>query len=421
MKTNPITSALPAHTAEAPVHGIRKKRGVWRRFIPYAVGAAIIGFVVTGFIPKPIPVDIAVTTVGPLTVSVLEEGQTRIRHRYMISPPIAGLLRRVDLRAGDPIEKGKTVLATIQRLPASLLDPRARAEDEAKLKGAQAAKERAAADLERARAALDLAEKEKARAEALKVKGVLSGQEWDTAENTAVIRGRELRSAEFGLQVAEFERAQAEATLLQVENPDIEAGEPVKILAPVSGFILNVYEENARAVTPGMQIMEVGDPADMEAEIELLSSDAVAVQPGASVSIEQWGGSEPLKGRVVLVEPGGYTKVSALGVEEQRVKVRVEFVDRIPPGHPLGDRFRVEARIVTWHGENVLQAPTGALFRKGGDWMTFLIEGGKAHLTKVEIAHNNGIVAEIRSGLKAGQRIILHPPDSVSDGAAVKP
>jgi HlyD family secretion protein len=174
-------------------------------------------------------------------------------------------------------------------------------------------------------------------------------------------------------------------------------------------------------LSAGTQIMEVGDPTDMEAEIELLSSDAVGVQPGADVSIEEWGGELPLRGKVSVVEPGGYTKVSSLGVEEQRVKVRVDFVDPLPAGTVMGDRFRVEARIVTWHADNVLQVPTGALFRRGGDWMTFVFDGGKARPARVEIAHNNGVAAEVRSGLTEGQRVIVHPPDAIADGSAVKP
>jgi len=180
-------------------------------------------------------------------------------------------------------------------------------------------------------------------------------------------------------------------------------------------------EESAKVITAGMPIMEVGDTNDLEAEIELLSSDAVAVQAGAEVTIEQWGGDKPLRGKVSIVEPGGYTKVSSLGVEEQRVKVRVDFLEPLPPGTFLGDRYRVEARIVTWHGESVLQVPTGALFRRGGDWMTFLYAGGKARLTKVEIQHNSGVAAEIRSGLSEGQKVIIHPPDAVADGAKVAP
>ena len=231
---------------------------------------------------------------------------------------------------------------------------------------------------------------------------------------------RELHSAEFGIRVAEFERVQAQAALAQVQTPATARSEPFTLLSPVTGFVLSVQEESARTVAAGVALMEVGDPTDLEAEIELLSSDAVGVQPGAEVSIEQWGGAAPLRGKVTVVEPGGYTKVSALGVEEQRVKARVEFTDPIPATHPLGDRFRVEARILTWRGANVLQVPTGALFRRGNDWMTFVLAGGNARLTKVEIAHNNGLAAEVRSGLQQGQSVILHPPDALADGAAVK-
>src|SRR5215468_885975 len=189
---------------------------------------------------------------------------------------------------------------------------------------------------------------------------------------------------------------------MQAQHPESEKSGPLQILAPVDGYVLNVYEESARVVTPGMPIMEVGDPQDLEAEIELLSSDAVGVTPGAEVSIEHWGGDAPLRGRVSVVERGGFTKVSALGVEEQRVKVRVDFLDPLPPGRELGDRYRVEARIVTWHGDNVLQVPTGALFRRGNEWMTFTIKERKARLRKIKIAHNNGVDAEVRSGLSEG-------------------
>ena len=417
----PTTATSSSRTEAASKRGRERKSGALRKLAPCLIGAALLGAVVYGFLPKPVQVEVATVSTGPLTVSVLEDGKTRIRHRYTISPPIAGFLNRVELRAGAPIERGKTVLATIQPQPASFLDPRSRAEAEARVKGAEAAKMRAEAEVERARESLALAEKERVRAAELKAKGAVSVREFDTAATQAAMSGRALRAAEFALEVAGFEKAQADAALMQTQAPADSTAKPIEIIAPVSGFVLNVNEESARAVSPGMPIMEVGDPADLEAEIELLSSDAVGVRPGAEVSIEQWGGEKPLRGSVTLIEPGGYTKISALGVEEQRVKVRVNFTDPIPPEHPLGDRFRVEARIVTWHGDHALQVPTGALFRRGGDWMTFLFDGGKARIRKVEIAHNNGVAAEVVSGLSEGQRVLLHPPDTVADGAAVKP
>ena len=406
-------------TTTAPARVARRKPGAWRRFIPYAIGAALVSGIIAGLRPRPLVVETGTVTTGPLDVTVLEEGKTRIRHRYVISPAVGGYLNRVPLRAGDRIEAGQTVLATLQAQPSSFLDPRARAGAEARLKATGAMKMRAESELERITATLALAQKEKVRAANLKTTGAISTKDWDTAEAQVTMLTREQHSAEFAIRVAEFEHAQAQTVLMQAQTPVAGESAPLAILAPVTGYVLNVLEENARIVPAGTPIMEVGDPTDLEAEIELLSSDAVGVQPGAEVSIEQWGGESPLRGKITVIEPGGYTKISALGVEEQRVKVRVNFTDPIPAAHPLGDRFRVEARILTWRGASVLQVPTGALFRRGNDWMTFVLAGGKARLTKVQIAHSNGIAAEVRAGLQPGQTVILHPPDGVADGAAV--
>ncbi len=410
-QTTPTTTAAPPRS---------RKPGAWRRYIPFAIVAALAFAIIAGLRPRPLEVETATVTTGPLEVTVLEEGKTRIRHRYVISPPISGYLNRLPLRAGDPIEAGKTVLATMQAQPANFLDPRARAEAEARVNAAEATKMRAGSELERIQASLDLSQKEKVRAADLVAKGAISTKEWDAAETQVIMLTRELHSAEFAIRVAEFERVQAQAALAQAQMPADAKSEPLTLVAPVTGFVLNVYEESARTVLAGVPVMEVGDPTDLEAEIELLSSDAVGVRPGAEVSIEQWGGDAPLRGKVTVIEPGGYTKISALGVEEQRVKVRVEFTDPIPATHPLGDRFRVEARILTWRGASVLQVPTGALFRRGNDWMTFVFAGGKARLTKVEISHTNGVSAEVRAGLNQGQAVILHPPDGVADQGAVK-
>lgn len=386
--------------------------------MPYLLGALILALIVKGLMPKPIPVETALVAPGPLTVSVLEEGKTRIRHRFVISAPVPALLDRIELRPGARVKKGEQI-ASFHPLPSNFLDPRAKSEAEARLEAAKAVESRSAASIQKARASLDLAEKEQIRSEELKRTGVISSREWDAARNQVEVLSRALKEAEFGLKVAQFERAQAEATLAFAQG-DTGSAADLKILAPVTGYILNVYEESARPVTPGLALLEVGDPEDLEAEIELLSSDAVGVRPGAAVSIEQWGGERPLKGRVVLVEPGGYTKISALGVEEQRVKVRVEFAEPIPTDHPLGDRFRVEARIETWHGDQVLQIPTGALFRKGNQWMTYRLQANRARLTKVQIAHNNGASAEVVEGLQKGDRVIVHPPETLADGVTVK-
>jgi len=414
MKTKSIAPSQPMSSRRT-----RRRPGRLRKLIPYAVLVGLIVAIVAGMWPKPVRVETATITRAPLTVSVFEEGKTRIRHRYVISSAVAGFLNRVELRPGARIQAGKTVLAIVEAQMSGFLDARALAETEARVKAAEATKMQRSAELDRATAALDLANKELYRADALHKTGAIAAQEWDTAENRVQLLTRELHTAEFALHVADFEIAQARATLKQAQHPESDKSEPLRILAPVDGYVLNVYEESERVVTASTPIMEVGDTKDLEAEIELLSSDAVGVAPGADVSIEHWGGESPLRGRVSVVEPGAFTKISALGVEEQRVKVRVDFLDPTPPGRELGDRYRVEARIVTWHGDDVLQVPTGALFRGGNDWMTFAFKEGKARLRKVEIAHNNGIAAEVRSGLVQGDDVIIHPADTVHDGASV--
>jgi HlyD family secretion protein len=390
----------------------------WPKILVWLLGLALAAFIIFGLLPKPVPVDLGIVKSGPLTVTVLEEGKTRIRSRYVVSPPVAGYLRRVPVRAGDPSVAGQTVLAILQATPSSFLDPRARAQAEAAVRSAEAALRQRQEQLETASAELELARKDLARAEALRTKGAIAAQEFDAAENRVERLVNQLGSARFALQVSEFELEQAKAVLVQAAADPSSAGELIEIRAPVTGRVLNVYEESARTVAAGQPIMEVGDPADLEAEIELLSSDAVNVKAGAEVAIEQWGGEKPLRGRVSVVEPGAFLKVSALGVEEQRVKVRVDFVDL--PADVLGDRFRVEARIVTWQGESVLQVPTGALFRRGNDWMTFVFDQGRARLTKVEIGQSNGVSAQVLSGLSEGQQVILHPPDTVADTARVR-
>ena len=399
---------------------LRKKNIPWRTMLLCVLGIALVAAIIAGFWPGAIPVETARVTHGPLTVNVREEGKTRIRHRYVISPPVTGHLDRVSLRPGARIHKGTTVLATIKARASDFLTPRNRAETRARLQTASAVEKQRSAEVERAQAARDRAQKTFTRTDDLIKQGVISRREWDDAESRLQILDRELRSARFALRAAAFAKEQARATLEEMPVTVGEQSIPLRIVAPIDGFVLNVYEENARLVTAGTPIMEIGDPRDLEAEVELLSRDAVAVFPGAEVTIEQWGGGFPMRGRVTLVEPGGFTKISALGVEEQRVKVRVDFLDTLPDGCRLGDRYRVEARIRTWHADNVLQIPTGGLFRHGNNWMTFVVEEGRAHLRKVEIGHTNGHAAEVRSGLNPNDQVVIYPPDNMEDGTRIE-
>jgi HlyD family secretion protein len=380
---------------------------------------ALVAALAAGFWPGPVPVQTAPVTRGPLEVNVREEGKTRIRQRHVLSPPVAGYLERVQLRAGDTIKKGQTTLAIIQAQPSEFLSPRSRAQALARLKTAQAVKNQRSAEVERTEAARKLASKEFKRAETLLARNVISRQEWDDAENRNQVLEREVRAARFALAAAAFEVEQIRVFLQAIPKIGSQESIPLTIISPVDGFVLNVFEENARFIPAGTPIMEIGDPRDLEAEIELLSRDAVGVTLGAAVAIEGWGGPTTLRGRVSMVEPGGFTKISALGVEEQRVRVRVDFLDPLPQGTRLGDRYRVEAVITTWQGEDVLQIPIGALFRRGNRWMVFVFENGRARLREVETDHTNGEAAEIRSGLSENERVILYPPDALEEDTAV--
>lgn len=393
-------------------------RRPWRILFTVLLCLSLAALLAYGFRPRALPVQTASVTRGPMTVSVTEEGKTRIRSRHLVYPPTAGHLQRVDLRAGARIRAGETVLAVLTPEPSTFLNPRARAEALARIDAAEAAVQARRAEARRVDASLELARTELGRMDALLEGGAVARQDWDRADNQVRVLERGAQAAVFALQVAEHEAAAVRAALTRGAMPG--NAESVPILAPVDGYVLAVMEENARAVTASTPIMEVGDPNDLEIEIELLSSDAVAVTQGAEAVIEHWGGEGSLAARITMVEPGGFTKVSAIGVEEQRVKLRAELIDALPPGVLLGDRYGVQARIVTWHGENVPQLPTGALFRRGGEWMAFVLEEGKAVLRKVAIGRENGLEAEVREGLSEGETVILHPPDTLKDGMRVR-
>jgi HlyD family secretion protein len=382
------------------------------------LASAVVAFVFSSLLPKPLTVETSLVTRGPLAVNVVEEGRTRIRNRYVVSPNIAGFLQRVPVRAGDPVVAGQTLLATVRAASASFLDPRARAQAEAAAQSANAVCLQRNEQVNSAAAELDLGQRELARARKLKETGAIAVQALDLAANRVEVLEDQLASAKFALKVAEHELEQAKAALVHGEDERVDSARLIEIRSPVTGCVLNVFEESARVVAADTPLMEVGDPRDLEIEVELLSTDAVNVKRGANVSVERWGGDVPLRGKVVLVEPGAFLKVSALGIEEQRVKVRVSLLDL--PENVLGDRYRIEARITTWSSEDVLRIPSAALFRRGKDWMTFAVENNRAKLTRVSVDHNNGAFAEVKNGIGEGQRVILYPADTIEDDISVR-
>ncbi len=401
--------------------GKKPRASAWRRRLPLLGVVLLVGLIVAGLWPRAVPVEVATVTRGPLVVTVDEEGMTRVKNRYVISAPVAGQLRRIDWKAGAEVEAGKTVLAVLETSGADFLDTRTQAQAEARVRAAEAARKAAEAQRERAIASARMFAAEFERVQRLRQQQVLSAQEFDLAQMRAETAVQDVRAAEFALKVADYE---AEQTRALVTRGTAELGgasvEPLVITSPVSGRILRVFQESARVVPGGFPLLEVGDPTDLEVRIEVLSRDGVAIHPGARVLLEQWGGPEPLTARIRLVEPSAFTKISALGVEEQRVYAIADFVDPLARRPTLGDSFRVEARIVIWESANALRAPAGALFQRGATWQTFAIEGGRAALRAVQVGRSNGVETEILGGIEESARVVVYPGDKVRDGTRVR-
>lgn len=392
-------------------------KSVFRRFLPWLIGLALVAAVAMGLKPKPVEVETGTVARAPLTVRISEEGKTRIRNRYVVASPLAGRMRRVPLKAGDDVKAGETVLTAIEPVVAPLLDPRAKLLAQTIVATREAARSRAIETISAATSALTMADANLTRMQKLSG-GAVSQTDRDRAEMEASMRSADLRAAEFSLKVAEHELEQAKNAL---ERPAVTTeGNVIEVKAPVSGRLLNVMQESETVVIAGTAIAEIGDPADLEIEAEILSRDAVAMKPGDSVSVEQWGGPLPLEARVRRIEPAAFTKISALGVEEQRVYVLCDLVDPPEQAKALGDRYRVEVRVDVWHSDDVLVIPAGALFREGNAWKTFVFRDGKAQSVQLQAGKSDGHFTEVLSGLEAGDEVLLHPPDTVKDGSLVK-
>lgn len=391
-----------------------------RRIAAIALGLLAVAGVFWLLRPARIAVDVAEVGRGALRQTVDEEGETRVRQRYTIAAPTTGRLLRIGIDEGQDVDAGATV-AQIEPAP---LDPRDLASARARLEAAEATKRAADAGVRRAEAALEQAKRDAARAERLFQAGTLSTDGREKAKLAEIDAAQAFEAARFAADAALHEVEAARAVLLATGTPSApgtacaDERPCVDVRAPVAGQVLRIFEESERIVAAGMPLVEIGDPASIEIVVDILSTDAVRVSPGARVSIEKWGGEGDLEARVHLVEPSAFTKVSALGVEEQRVNVIAHLAS---PEPRLGDRYRVEARIVLWEGEDVIQVPASALFRRGTDWAVFVVDGGRARLREVEVGHLATFDAEIVRGLTVGEAVILHPSDRVSDGTRVVP
>ena len=373
-----------------------------RRWLTYLFGAILIVLLALGLRPKPAPVEVARGISGPLSTTVSEEGKTRIKQRYVVSAPVSGQLRRVPFKPGATLAAGD-VVAVIEPMTASPLDTRSRALAEAR-------RDAAAATLEKSRMAQALALSDVKRAQTMFDAGTLAPQDLDTAKLRETVAARDVVTAEGALRAAEAELAVGGSS-----------GALVEVHAPVAGRVLHVFEESERPVSAGTPLLDLGDPADLEVVIELLSRDGASLAPGARVVLEQWGGTKPLEGRVRLVEPAAFTKISALGVEEQRVNVVADIVTPVAERAALGDNFRVEARVVVWESERVLKVPVSALFRRGDESAAYVLRGGRAVLVPVEAGRSSGREVQVLKGLTEGDEVILYPGDRVSDGQRVEP
>lgn len=384
-----------------------------------AIAALIVGLLVWGFWPRPVLVETVAVKRAPMTVTVEEEGRTRVIDRFIVSAPVDGVACRIQLDVGDSVTKDQTLLS-ISPLESQVLDPRSRAAAEARVDAAKSALASARQQAAAAEATAAFQHNELKRLTPLAEKGVISKGALDKAHMDVLTADAALRAANHGVEVARYELEAAE-TALKYSAGTI-TGDPairVPVRSPVTGKILKLPHECEGPVRTGEPLLEVGDPSLLEVEVDVLSDDAVKIEPGMRVLFDRWGGDQPLEGRVRVVEPVGFTKISALGVEEQRVFVIADFTSPPERWQRLGDGYRVEARFVLWHEDDVLQVPASSLFRYNEGWAVFAVDNGHAVRRKVQVGQRNGLVAQILDGLAEGQLVINHPSDEVEDGRSV--
>lgn len=383
------------------------------------------GALTVAFWPQPTMVDMGEVTVGTMKLTIDEEGRTRVRDAYIVSTPVAGQLQRVRVHPGDPVVRGETIVAHMRPANPAALDVRTREQAQAVVTAAEAALRVARADLNAALANRDLADTKLARTEQLAERGISSRADLDSARQTARVAQANVDSSEAAISIREAEISNAQAQLISFDDPRLAAAigiadDDIPLYAPSNGRILRVIQESEISLPAGAPIIEIGNiENDLEVVVELLSTDAVQVAVGDPVIIADWGGSEELAGEVTRVDPFGITQFSALGVEEQRVNAVIAFTSPSEDYSGLGHGFRVETRIVVWSAEDILILPASALFRNREAWAVFVVVDGTAQLRTIEIGHNNGIEAQVTSGLSEGDRVILYPSSGLSEGMRV--
>ncbi len=381
------------------------KKQLWKRILWIIVGLVFVGLIVVSLLPQPLPVDAEEVIKGPLHVAIEAEGKTRVEELFVVTAPVTGLLKRIGLEEGDSVGTGMTI-ASITPPPADRMQ---RSELEARIGAIEANREALAANVQQVRSQLEQAQTEANRMKQLRADGAVSQQTLENAQQTVTSLLKSLEAAEARVRSAENEKRVAESGRMAYSG----SGQPVNVPSPVRGRVLRIMEENERVVMAGTPLLSIGDPNGLEIEVDVLSTDAVKITPGDRIVIEGWGGEEPLEGRVKYIEPSAFTKISALGIEEQRVFIIGEFLE-----YPkkLGDGYRIVASIITWEADDVLKVPASALFRDEEGWGVFVVDGGIVHKKSVKTGHRNSFEVEILEGLQAGEKVVIHPSNQVEDG-----
>ncbi|MFL5408654.1 MAG: efflux RND transporter periplasmic adaptor subunit [Myxococcales bacterium] len=383
----------------------------FKRVVTWSIATAIAAGLVWAAWPKPVAVDLATVARGLFEVTVSETGRTRVRNRYAVSAPVSGALSRIGLRPGDAVEGGQLVARILPAEP-PLLDARTRAEALSRLRAAEASRGRAAAQLDRASTQLAFARTEAERQRKLAAAGSVPERVRDAAQAEERARGGEALAANFAVQAADAEVEAARATVAAVSGRGKAQAEAI-VRAPARGVVLRVLQQSEAPVAAGTPLLEIGEPDELEVVVDLLTQDAMRVLPGAPARIAGLGG-EDLPAHVRRVEPSGFTRLSALGVEEQRVCVLLDVSEKVPR---LGDGYRVEVAITVFSGADVLQVPASAVFRSGSSWSLFVAEGSRVRLRVVELGQRNEAAVQVLAGVRAGERVLLHPSDRVREGS----
>lgn len=390
----------------------------YRRLALVALALLVVGAIIYAYIPSPLQVSVTLVSRGPMEVSIEEEGRTRVRERYVVTAPVAAYAPRLTLHVGDSVHNGQK-LTVLEPLPPGVLDVRSRAQAEARVAQARAALHAAQTNAEAAKASADFAEGDLKRTKSLRATGAVSQTVLDRAESEARRSEAMSASAKSSIEVARYDLTAAE-TALRYTVSGRGGGERVPVTSPVDGVVLAVEHEDEGVVAPAQPLITVGDPHALEVTVDLLSSDAVRIHPGTRVIFTRWGGEAPLEGRARSIEPVAFTKISALGVEEQRVLVIVDIVSPAKEWTSLGDAYRMEAHFIVWASQDALRVPVSALFRSGDTWAVLAVDGGRLERRSLQIGERGDLYAEVLGGLKEGDMVITYPDDSLREGERAK-